>query len=300
MLNNEELVEILESYVSNAKGNRIQKILKSPMKMIFLKMMEEVSLGLKKSIKWKVKTFWGETMFVIIPETVSLHICRYGFFEEDLTRMVLEYLKPGMTFFDIGAHFGYYTLLASFIVGEKGGVHAFEPTPSSFAILKANTLNKHNVVLNNLAVFSEKGNVTINDYGVRYSAFNSIYDRRKWNLLKKLTPRKYKTETITIDEYVEEHKISPSFIKIDAENSEFEILKGMRKTIAIYHPIISVEVGDQVGDLSKEGVPSSRELITQIIDYGYTPYEYKDKKFVKHALKNLYTYGNILFLPTHN
>jgi predicted methyltransferase len=116
-------------------------------------------------------------MFVIILEFVSLHIYRYGFFEEGLTRMIMKYLKHGMTFFDIGTHFGYYTLLASFLVSEEGQVHSFEPTPSTFEILKANVSNKNNVILNNKAVFSERRNIAMNDYGIKYSAFNSLYNR---------------------------------------------------------------------------------------------------------------------------
>lgn len=54
---------------------------------------------------------------VVIAELVSLFIYRYGFFEEGLTNIFLHYLKPGMTFFDIGAHFGYFTLLGSALVG---------------------------------------------------------------------------------------------------------------------------------------------------------------------------------------
>ena len=68
-------------------------------------------------------------MTIIIPEVVSLHIFQYGYYEEGLTRMIIELLEPRMIFFDIGAHFGYYTLMVSAIVGNKGQVHSFEPTP---------------------------------------------------------------------------------------------------------------------------------------------------------------------------
>ena len=53
----------------------------------------------------------------------------YGFFGEGLTRMLLSHLKPEMTFIDVGAQLGYFTLLASWLVGESGHVHSFEPTP---------------------------------------------------------------------------------------------------------------------------------------------------------------------------
>ena len=56
-------------------------------------------------------------MTVVFPERVSVAIARYGVYEEGLTGMVMDYLKPGMVFFDVGAHFGYFSLLAAWLVG---------------------------------------------------------------------------------------------------------------------------------------------------------------------------------------
>lgn len=251
---------------------------------------------MKTKIKLKTKTFWGEEMIVVIPEVVSLQLYRYGFFEEGLTRMVLEYLKPGMTFFDIGAHIGYYTLLASYIVGERGQVHSFEPTPSTFKILKLNCSKKPNVILNNFAVASRKTTLIINDYGIRYSAYNSLYNPRlPENIISKLNPKKYEIQAISIDEYVEENRIKPDFIKIDAESAEYEILLGMKQTIEKFHPIITIEVGD----FGIQGVPTSKELIEFLLKMGYIPYEYRGGEIIPHQIREEpYEYSNILFLPT--
>ena len=193
-------------------------------------------------------------MFVVIPEATSLNIYRYGLYEEDLTKTLLYSLKHGMVFFDIGAHYGYYTLLASFLVGEEGQVHSFEPTPYSFDVLKLNAKNKINIILNNCAVYSTKKNLIINDYGIQYSAFNSIYNARLPKIvLQNLKSKKLLVESISIDEYVERTCIVPDFIKIDAESSEYEILIGMEKTIKKFYPKISFEVGD----MDVHGVPKS-------------------------------------------
>src|SRR5260370_19627410 len=45
---------------------------------------------------------------------------RSGAFERAETRFVERILRPGMTALDIGAHHGYYTLLASMLVGSQG------------------------------------------------------------------------------------------------------------------------------------------------------------------------------------
>ena len=64
-----------------------------------------------------------------------------------------------MTVVDIGANLGYFTLLASFLVGDTGCVHAFEPSHEQFKHLELDIgLNRViNVVLNNCAVAEGSG-----------------------------------------------------------------------------------------------------------------------------------------------
>jgi len=51
----------------------------------------------------------------------------YGTFEISETRLLQALLQPGMTFVDVGANIGYYTVIAGRLVGPGGAVHAFEP-----------------------------------------------------------------------------------------------------------------------------------------------------------------------------
>lgn len=65
-----------------------------------------------------------------------------GTFEPDETRLVEEYLRPGMTFLDVGANVGYYTALAaSHVSPGKGRVISFEPSPYAFDRLNLMVLN---------------------------------------------------------------------------------------------------------------------------------------------------------------
>src|SRR5215472_4923617 len=79
------------------------------------------------------RTFFDRDMSVHLPDLVGVKLYQYGFFEEGLTRALIKMLPPGGVFIDIGAHVGYYTLLASLLVGSKGHVVAFEPTPRTHA-----------------------------------------------------------------------------------------------------------------------------------------------------------------------
>ena len=63
---------------------------------------------------------------------LSDHIQRLiyiGAYERELHRIVRSWLKPGMTFLDVGANIGFFTLLAARCVGPTGRVIAVEPSP---------------------------------------------------------------------------------------------------------------------------------------------------------------------------
>lgn len=242
----------------------------------------------------KAVTFWGDEMNVVLPEVVSQNLSNYGYFEEGLTSFLLAHLKAGNVFFDIGAHFGYFSLLASRIAGEQGQVHSFEPTCSTFDMLTLNTRALANVRTMNLAVWSTSRQLPFRDFGVEHSAFNSLFEPRLDEEARaKLIPVSYDVQTISIDEYVAQTGAIPAFVKIDAESAEFEILRGMESVLRQYRPIVCIEVGDQ--DIA--GAVPSRQLVTHMIERGYTPYEYLAGRIVEHTPRQTYKYENILFLP---
>lgn len=74
--------------------------------------------------------------------------------------MVLENVKPGITFLDIGAYIGYFILLGSWLVGRGGQVHSFESTPCIFEVLRLNIGRIHSVFLNQFTVGSGAGTAT--------------------------------------------------------------------------------------------------------------------------------------------
>src|SRR5205823_1875398 len=129
------------------------KLLNSPGRLLATRLAALRARWLGQGTRKTARTFWGREMSVVLPDQVSVSLYRYGFVEEGLIRLVLEYVKPGMTFFDIGAHFGFFSLLASSLVGDAGQVHSFEPTPNTFAVLEENVAACGNVRVNNMAVY---------------------------------------------------------------------------------------------------------------------------------------------------
>jgi FkbM family methyltransferase len=69
---------------------------------------------------------------------VSRRIREEGVWEPYESRLILNFLRPGDVFVDVGANIGYFSVLAASVVGEEGAVFAFEPDPDNFRLLQAN------------------------------------------------------------------------------------------------------------------------------------------------------------------
>lgn len=236
-------------------------------------------------------TFWGKKFNVILPEVVSSEILRFGYLEEAVARAFVKFLSPGDTVIDVGGHIGFFSSLALDLVGPNGQVHTFEPVPTTFACLKRNCFEE-NAYLNNAAVWCENTELEINDYGTSFSAFNSVRDARLPRI-KQPKSNSVKVKAITIDDYCNDKKIKPSFVKVDAESAEKEVLQGMTNTLKNHQPIICIEVGD----LGVDHTARSKEIIEFIMNFSYDSYEWRENSFKKHKVRNDYKHSNILMLP---
>jgi FkbM family methyltransferase len=100
-------------------------------------------------------------MMINLVDYVSYHIYMRGYYEPDTVKVLKSMLRPGMTFVDIGAHFGQYTLVASAALGKDGVVHAFEPGVEQLRYLRHNiSINdRENVRVNAVALGSESGTI---------------------------------------------------------------------------------------------------------------------------------------------
>ncbi len=90
-------------------------------------------------------------------------LCRGSFFagtyEPEMTALWMSLLRPGMVAYDVGAHFGWFSLIASQWVGPSGRVVAFEPFPFNAWILQRHILLNRlsNVLLFPVALSDEDG-----------------------------------------------------------------------------------------------------------------------------------------------
>jgi FkbM family methyltransferase len=250
-------------------------------------------LAYRMPYKVTYTTLWGDTMRFYLPEGGMIYY--YGFFESNLSNFFINFLQEGDVFFDVGAHVGYYSMLASSLIGDRGEVISFEPTPRTFASLLENAKTKKNIQVYNNAVLDRETEIEFFDYGPKYSAFNSFKKRTSEEIFFRNDVDKITVKTVAIDSFCKEKKLSPTLIKIDAEGSEHLILEAMSSVLDDMHPLVTIEVSD--GEEWKYNCTKSIKILT---DKNYDCYEISLGGYLtKRTASEDYTYDNLLFVhPT--
>lgn len=292
---NQKYLNLLHQQIAFSKLSHLEQILKKPFHNVSYIFSTRTPFYTQKSINGTANLFFGKKLKGIFPDSVFGYLYLYGFSEEDLTGAFIALIKNGMTVLDIGAHVGYFSALASFLVGKSGRVYSFEATPRTYDLLKDNMKQFKNVTTNHAAVWSEKKDLEFFDYGPFYAQCNSFTKAKLTKeILKKVKPEKLIIKTLTIDTYCKSNRIKPNLIKIDAESAEYEILIGMQQTLAKYKPMLSLEVGD----LRIKGKKNSKDCIYFLKKLGYKPYNYSNDQFVIHKIKKDYydMFDNLIFI----
>jgi FkbM family methyltransferase len=289
-----ETLNSLEKAISRrrilSKCSTLERFILSP-RMLAITAFCKILHSVKRTKVVHTQTFWGQKLDVTLPEAVSSEILRFGYIEEAVARAFISNIEPGDTVLDVGGHLGLFSLLAAHLVGSTGQVHTFEPTPTTFELLSKNC-DYPNLSLNNAAAWFEETTLQFNDYGPRLSAFSSIRSAR---LPAGETASKaiVHVPAVRLDDYCKDNNLAPSFVKIDAESAEREVLSGMHNTIQQHRPVICLEVGD----LGVQNAAKSKDLVKLIIKYGYNSLELENGLFKEHEIQEKYEYKNLVFVP---
>ncbi len=140
-----------------------------------------------------------------------------GTFEPLVQQTIVEGLSPGDTFFDVGSHSGFHSLIGARAVETTGSVVAIEPDPATAADIEGQ------------AALNGFGHITV----VRKAAVADLSESWSW------IDGAAVTQT-TIDNLTHEFG-PPTLIKIDVEGLELEVLRGAAATLREHRPTLVVE-----------------------------------------------------------
>jgi len=151
-------------------------------------------------------------------------------------------INPGDAFVDVGANAGEFTMLASALVGPHGVVHAFEPNPEEcHRIQKQIEANScQNIVLHRVALGSAERNdqlVVPTDRSIFGSLATSGPHAEG-------TANRFNVQVRKGDAELSRTINKPTFVKIDCEGHEFEVLLGMNSFIRQTRPVLFVEMDE--------------------------------------------------------
>jgi FkbM family methyltransferase len=159
-----------------------------------------------------------------VPSTITANLLMYGVWERFQTKLFKHTIHEGMAVVDIGAHIGYYTLLAAGRVGKKGVVFAFEPDESNYSMLIKNIEQNgyNNVTPVKKAVTSSTGTVRL---------FLNAKESAEHNIIGKHGQKSVVVDSVALDDFLDAG-YAVDVIKMDIEGAEMAALLGMGKIIA--------------------------------------------------------------------
>jgi FkbM family methyltransferase len=182
---------------------------------------------------------------------------QHGIGEPQVQRALSEYLHPGMTFYDVGANIGFFSLMAARLVGPQGRVVAFEADPEIAARLRENLARNQfpQAQVEQKAVWSKPATVAFERIDP-----NTSPDRGLGHVsLNGSAPGSIMVEAVSLDQYIASHP-PPDFLKCDVEGAEVTVFQGAGKLLSAKRPILLVEM---------HSPENHRVLLDQFATHGY-------------------------------
>ncbi|MGP3924646.1 FkbM family methyltransferase [Streptomyces sp. 8N616] len=210
----------------------------------------------------------GTRFAVDTQDLIQRYLYLFGVWEPHLTRWLERRLRPGDVFVDIGANIGYYSVLASRLVGAEGQVVAVEASPAFHDRLLSNAgINAcDNVRAVNTAVSDRDELLTFILVSSRNMGANSIvpYDGAAEST--------FEAEAHPLPEVLTEDELTRArVIKIDVEGAEGAVVRGLAPALDRLRPDaeLTIEVTPQrMADLGD----SVDELLDALSKHGFHTY----------------------------
>ena len=219
-------------------------------------------------------------------QCISQSLIRFKHWESYETEIFMQLCQSGNHVLDLGANIGWYTVIAAKLIGKSGSVHAFEPDPDNFAILKRNVAisNVENIVTTEaIAVSDTKAEIQFYASKTNMGDHKIFADGEQQGVTS--------VPAVTLADYFDNYSCSklPNLVKSDTQGSEGKLFKGAKPLfIENWRPVILFEFYPY-GLINSSSDPL--ELLQYFYDFGYELYEInsKNKQLIRLELKSMQT-----------
>ena len=219
--------------------------------------------------------------------TMGNSIYWIGFHEVKELVFLHRLLTPEMTFVDIGANQGEYSLFVAKRV-PKGKVLSFEPLPSMQRMFERNVEANgfKNIQLYRYGLADKPGSFPIYEIADRHEGLATLY------VGKKEVAKEYIVDLKVLDQECKDLK-RLDFIKIDIEGGELPALRGCSALITRFRPWLIVEINEPT---YKNAGYSVADVLNFFTELKYAPYRL-DKNIQLVPCPMLPDFGNVIFKP---
>jgi FkbM family methyltransferase len=182
----------------------------------------------------------GLRMTCDLRDHVQRQIYFRGAYEPIEAYLFRHLLRPGMVVVDAGANVGQYALNAALEVGRDGEVHAFEPVPSNFKMLKEHVLvnGLQKVRVNMTALWHQEGVLSL------HLASDMVGNNGSYTVgIPPDVVQTIDSEAIRLDYYVSTQGVGRvDLIKMDIEGAELYALQGATEVLSRWRPTMLMEI----------------------------------------------------------
>ncbi len=165
-----------------------------------------------------------------------------GDHEPWLQELLRAHLKPGDCFYDVGAHTGFFSMIAARLVGEAGQVVAVEADPENAGALRDNVARNEmrQIQLVEAAVWSEEGELVFEQ-----ASSDSNRTQGHVSVKEPASAGSVQVRACTLDTLVFDSQLRrPDLVKIDVEGAEWEAFQCARRTFEETKPKLLCEIHD--------------------------------------------------------
>lgn len=195
-----------------------------------------------------------------------------GRFEEGVSRFFVSALHQGHVVYDVGANWGFYSLLSAALVGDAGKVEAFEPGEASLMELREHIAHGglSNIQVNHCAVSERSGEfVWLDVPAFPHSDTGS-------HLTMGRSRSAHQVQTLSLDDcWKQQGYPHVRLLKIDVEGAELLALRGAEELLRQAHCDYVVM---ETGIFAKRFGASARDSVSLLHSHGYVhQYRFLDK-----------------------
>ena len=221
---------------------------------------------------WQHRRFVARTVFGMkirgdVADILGQYIYYFGLWEPDITAWVSRRLAPGDGFLDVGANIGYYSLLASRLVGPGGFVVAVEASPATFRALQDNLAMNGvaNVRALNLAASDRAGRLNFYRGPEHFSGLATVVKARGLEFEAEVSAEPLNSILST----GEMRRLR--LVKIDVEGAEAQVVAGMGALIEQGRHDLEVVIEIDPPLLERQGT-SAQAVLAPFLRAGYHAY----------------------------